>query len=142
MWLECENNGQALAWETVRTIWQKTISRTWPNISTGLIKGIVALPFEYDLSKDSERPRILISMTIWAIWKSRNKHSILDQDVASSETRAVLKELIRDLIRKRWNATRFMEGRRSIRQRTIKTFWADGRFADFNPKTGPSVDFT
>jgi len=82
-------------------------------------------------------------MTIWAIWKSRNKNSILDQDVAPSETREVLKELIRDLIRKSWNATRFMEGgRRLTRQRAFKTLWADGRFADFNPKTGPSVDFT
>jgi len=67
MWLECENNGQALAWETARSIWQKTTSRTWPNISTGLIKGIAALSFEDDLSKDSERLRILVSMTIWAI---------------------------------------------------------------------------
>jgi hypothetical protein len=40
-----------------------------------------------DYSKDSERLRILISMTIWAIWKSRNKNSINDQDVAPSETR-------------------------------------------------------
>jgi len=45
----------------------ETTSRTWPNISTGLIKGITALSFEDDLSKDSERLRILISMTIWAI---------------------------------------------------------------------------
>jgi len=38
MWLECENNGQALAWKTTRSIWRKTTSRTWPNISTGLIQ--------------------------------------------------------------------------------------------------------
>ena len=77
------------------------------------------------------------------MWKSRNKNSILDQVVAPSETREVLKELIRDLIRKSWNATRFMEGgRRLTRQRAIKTLWAARRFAVFNPKTGPSVDFT
>jgi len=79
-------------------------------------------------------------MTIWAIWTSRNKFSILDQDVAPSETREALKELIRDLIRKIRNATHFMEGGRLIRQRAIKTLWADGRFVNFNHKTGPSVD--
>jgi len=96
--LECENNGQALAWETARSIWRKTTSRIWPNISTSLINGIAALSFEDDLSKDSARLRILISMTIWIIWKSRNNNSILDQDVAPSETREVQKGLIRDII--------------------------------------------
>jgi len=82
-------------------------------------------------------------MAIWAIWKSRNKNSILNQDVAPSETREVLKELTRDLIRKSWNATRFLEdGRRKTQQRTIKTLWADGKFVEFNPKTGPAVDFS
>jgi len=128
MWLECEKPWRG---KQQGSFGRKTISRTWPNISTGLIKGIAALSFEDDLSKDSERLRVLISMTIWAIWKSRNKNSILDQDVAPSKTREVLKELIGDLIRKSWNATRFMEGRRrSTRQRAIKTLWADGRVAD------------
>jgi len=82
-------------------------------------------------------------MTIWAIWKSRNKYSILNQDVAPSETRETLKELIWELVRKTWNATRFMEGGgRLARQRAIKTLWADKRFADFNLKTDPSIDFT
>jgi len=72
VWLECEN-GQALAWETARFIWRKITSRTWPNISTGLIKCIAALSFKDNLSKDPERLRILISMRIWAIWRSRNK---------------------------------------------------------------------
>jgi len=82
-------------------------------------------------------------MTIWAIWKSRNKNSILNQDVTPNETREVLKGLISDLIRKSWNATRFMEdGRRLKQQRTIKSLWADGKFAKFDPKTGPAVDFS
>ena len=51
-------------------------------------------------------------MTVWAIWKSRNKDS---KDVATAEAQEVLKVLITDLVRKSWNATCFMEGgRRSI----------------------------
>jgi len=63
-------------------------------------------------------------------------------DVASNEARKVLKELLRDLVRKGWNATRFMEsGRRMERRRALRALWADKRFADFDPKTGPTVDF-
>ena len=143
MWKECENNGQNLAWDTAKLIWQKTTTRTWPDVTMGLIRGATALTFEGDSNKDSERLRILISMTVWAIWKSRNKNTILDLETVPSETRDTLKELIRDLIRKSWNATRFMEGRRKLeRQDTIKALWAHGHFTDFDPKTGPSVDFT
>ena len=82
-------------------------------------------------------------MTIWAIWKSRNKNTILDQEAVPSETRDTLRELIRDLIQKSWNTTRFMEGRRKLEwQSAIKTLWVHGHFTDFSPKMGPSVDFT
>jgi hypothetical protein len=53
------------------------------------------------------------------------------------------KRLIRDLITKSWNASRFMEGgRRMKRQRALKTFWSEKRFVDSDPKTGPTVDFS
>ena len=45
-----------------------------------------------------------------AIWKSRNKNSINDQDVAPRETNETLKELVADLVRKSWNTRRLMEG--------------------------------
>ena len=109
----------------------------------GLIRGVAALSFEDDYGKDSERLRILISMTIWAIWKSRNKNSINNQDVSSNETREVLKDLLQDLIRKSWNATRFLEGgRRSTRQNALRSPWADKRLVDFDLKTGPAIDFS
>jgi|SRR5258706_1057276 len=87
---------------------------TGRNVSTGLIRGAPALSFKYDHSRDSERLGILISMTIWAIWKSINKKAINNQDVASNETVEVLKDVISDLVRKSWNATRFMEGGRRL----------------------------
>jgi len=143
MWIDCENNGQSQAWETSRRIWRKTTDRPWPIISTGLIRGTTALSFKDDLSKDSERLRILISMTIWSIWKSRNENTINNRDVTPGETTGLLEELIRDLVRKSWNSTRFMEGRQKLkRQCAIKVLWAEGRLTDFDPKEGPSVDFT
>jgi hypothetical protein len=39
-------------------------------------------------------------MTIWPIWKSRNKNSINNHDVAISGAKEELKELLRDLITK------------------------------------------
>ena len=114
-----------------------------PDVSAGLIRGAVAISHKDDHNRDSKRLRILISMTIWAIWKSRNKNSINNQDVAANETREVLKDLLSDLVRKSWNATRFIEGgRRLNRQRRLRSLWADKQFADFDHNTGPTVDFS
>ena len=74
----------------------------------------MAISFIDDHNRDSERLCILISMTIWAIWKSRNKNSINNQDIATNETREVLKDLLSDLVRRSWNATRFIEGGRRL----------------------------
>ena len=143
MWLECDNSGQAQAWEMSEKIWNKSTDRAWPTISLGLIRGAAALTFENDMTKDSERLRILISMTIWAIWKSKLKISINNQDVAPSETTQTLKSLISDLVTKSWNATRFMDdGRRMNRQRGLRRLWAADRLTKFDPERGPTVDFT
>ncbi len=101
------------------------------------------LTFEEDFNKDSERLRILISMTIWAIWKSKIKNSINDQVVTLHETAQGLKELISDLIRKSWNTTCFMEeGMKASRRNDLKKLWADGSLTDLGCPTGPEVDFT
>jgi hypothetical protein len=34
------------------------------------------------------------------------------------------------------------DARRRTRQRALRALWADKRFADFDPQTGPTVDFT
>jgi len=55
------------------------------------------------------------------------RKSINDQVVAANEAKEVLKGLIKDLARKSWNATRFMEvGRRMERQTTLR---ASGRIS-------------
>jgi len=109
-----------------KRIWNKSMDRDWLNISMGLIKGIPALAYENDYTKDSERIRIIISLTTWAIWKTRNKSTMNNQEVTTIEARETLKNLITDLVRKSWNATRFMEdGRRLDRQCELWTLWAD-----------------
>ena len=134
MWLDCENNGQTQAWETTRKIWQKWTPRPWPLLLISLIRGAPALSYEDDFNKDAERLRTLISMTIWSIWKSRNKNTILNQDVTPNETRETLKELIQDLIRK--------AGTQEIRQREIRKIWADKKFASFDAKTGLTTELS
>ena len=102
-----------------------------------------SLSFENDLSKDSERIRILISMTVWTIWKSRNKNSINDQDVSQAETRETLRELIRDMIRKSWNATRFLvDSKKRTRRRALRVLWAHGHFTKLDPRSNPTFDFS
>src|SRR5258708_21774786 len=116
------------------------MTRVWPNISLGLIRDAATISFENDHRKDSERLCILISMTIWAIWKSRNKNSINDQDVASCEAKETLKGLIQETIRKSWNATRFSEGsKRRITQRALLVLWTQDNFAHFDPKQDPTI---
>ena len=57
----------------------------------------------------------------WAIWKSKLKSSINNQDVSPNETMQLLKELISDLIKKSWNATRFMaDGSKANRQQALQ----------------------
>ncbi len=68
MWLDCESNEQAMAWEMAKSVWNKTDYYQKPaRYHDGPNKGAAALPLENDYL------RILISMTVWAIWKSRNK---------------------------------------------------------------------
>ena len=143
MWLDCENNGQTQAWEMTRKIWQKCTPRPWPLLLIGLIRGAPTVAYENDFNKDTERLRTLISMTIWSIWKSRNKSTILNQDIAPNETRETLKDLIQDLIRKSWNTMHFMEeGSRKIHQCKLQKIWADKKFASFNVKMGPTIDLS
>ena len=112
MWLECTNSRQSQAWETTEKIWRKLTKRDWLPITLGLIQGSAALTFEKDTNKDSKRIKILISMTIWAIWKSKIKNSINDENVPIHETTQTLKAQISNLIRNSWNATYFMEENR------------------------------
>ncbi len=143
MWLGCENSRQAQVWNMTKRTWQKSTDREWPTISLCLIRGAAALAFEEDFDKDSERLCILITMTIWAIWKSKLKNSINNLDIAPNEMTQVLKDLISDLVRRNWNKTHFMEeGRWANRQRELQQLWADSCLTKFDPKTGPTVNFS
>jgi uncharacterized Zn finger protein (UPF0148 family) len=126
LWLECNNSRQKQAWKMTRELWCKSTGKNWPDIMLGLIRGAAALTLEADTNKDSERLRILISMTIWAIWKSKLKISINDQGVAPNETTQILKESLSELARKSWDATRLMKGsKKENKQRALKKLWAE-----------------
>jgi len=131
MWLECVNSGQGHAWETAAKTWNKTSNKNWPPITLGMIRGSAVLTFEEDFNKDLERLQILISMTIWVIWKSKIKNSINNQVVTLHEMAQGLKELISDLIRKSWNTMHFIEEGMKASQRN-----------DLGCPMGPEVNFT
>ena len=81
-------------------------------------------------------------MTVWAIWKSRNKYSINDQYVAPIETGETLKVLIQEQVRKSWNATHLMKSdRRMNSQGALRTPCAKDRPANSDLKPGPIVEF-
>ena len=92
--------------------WNKSSDRDWPNISMGLIKAAPAMAFEHDSNKDSQRLRILISLTTWAIWKCRNKSTTNNEEISIIDAKETLKNLVTDLVRRSWNATKHMEKRR------------------------------
>jgi len=103
------------------------------------------LVFDEDYNRDSEWLRILIYMTTWAIWKSRNKNAISNQDVSPIETKEILKDPISNLIRNSWIETRFMEDKKKpTRQRELKALciWGDKRFANFDAEPYPTVNFS
>ena len=81
-------------------------------------------------------------MTIWAIWKSKIKNSINDENVPIHETTQMLKAQISNLIRNSWNAMCFMEeNRKASRRQGIRKLWADERLTNFDPERGPKVDY-
>jgi len=82
-------------------------------------------------------------MTVWAIWKSKIKISIQNQDVTPNETTQILKGLLTDLVTKSWNATRFMEeGKRRRKQKKLRRLWAEEKLTKFDPLAGPQINFT
>lgn len=64
-----------------------------------------------------------------------NKNSMGDQEVTAIETDETLKALISDLVRKNWNATRFLGGhRRSMRQRELPIALGGQGFRQLRPE--------
>ena len=109
----------------------------------GLIKGAPAMAFEHDSNKDSQRLRILISLTTWAIWKCRNKSTMNNEEISIIDAKETLKNLVTDLVRRNWNATKHMEKRRrEMRQKELRSLWAEDRLTNFAHKQGPIMDFT
>jgi hypothetical protein len=119
----------------------------WPDMSIGLIRGSAALTLTDKNKKplrntDSERIRIFISMTIWAIWKARNMHTMNDSPAPPSETPKLMKTLLKDLITKSWNSTQFSPPElKKKKEERIKKLWKDGTIVTFDRGKPPNFDF-
>jgi len=99
--------------------------------------------FDDDYNRDSERLRILISLTVWAIWKARNKNTTSNQNVSLNESKELLKDLISSLIRNSWIETCFTNDKKRLtRQRELRALWGDKHFANFDARPYPTVDFS
>jgi len=86
---------------------------------------------------------MLIATTVWAIWKSKIKISIQNQNVTPNETTQLLKGLLTELVTKSWNATRFMEeGKRVRKRKKLRKLWAEEKLTKFDPLAGPQINFT
>jgi len=65
------------------------------------------------------------------------------QVFSSHETKEILKEMLSNLIRNSWIATKFMEPtKRMIRQRKLRSLWGDGSFVDFEASPYPTINFS
>jgi hypothetical protein len=66
-----------------------------------------------------------------------------DQDVAPNETTQILKELLSDPVRKSWDATRLMKtSRKENKQQALRKLWAEKRMTEFDPGSGPHINFS
>jgi ribonuclease HI len=147
LWLDCQYNSQSQAWKTARRLWAKTTTQRWPRLSIGLLRGIGAVTltdFQGGPTRDmsSERLRIIISMTIWAIWKNRNNYAIQNRPVALSDASNLLIELLKDLITKSCNALKFETDKHRERKRLrLRKLWAHGKLVIMEPGQAPTFDF-
>jgi hypothetical protein len=130
LWLDCQFNGQKEAWKTAKTIWRRTTKAKWPEISIGLIRGIGSFAMEDEPEKlkrnrDAERARILISTTVWTIWKARNQRAIQNIWTPASEPSKALRKTLSEYVTKSWNALQFKTSskRKGKSERRLSELW-------------------
>lgn len=93
-------------------------------MSLGLIRGAGALALTSEKTdtalsmkrnQDAERLKILMTTTVWAIWKTRNLKTIQGVPVRKSEASRLLIELLTADITNRWNAIKFLSKKQQTR---------------------------
>src|SRR5258706_5233181 len=128
MCLDCENNGQEMAWETARNI----IYGAKQHRATGL-RCLRKRPQQ--TLRETTHPDFYDNMGNMEIKNQklnefkRNKTGIERPPFRSSE-----EKLERDVCHG--------SGRRLTRQCKLRTLWMDKRLAEFDLKTGPTVEFS
>jgi hypothetical protein len=87
---------------------------------------------------DTNRLQILIALSIWAIWKARNKRA-MDPE-GPNDAKNMFIESLKDIITKTWNATSFdTKKRRPMQEARIQALW--GEIATLQRGKSPTFDF-
>jgi hypothetical protein len=148
LWTECKYNGQKECWRTARQIWQRCTSTTWPHIDIGIIWGIGAFRFSNGQgaikhSTDSERFGTMAALAVWAIWKARNERAICPERPTTAESASsILKEVLKDIIKKSWISTNFEpENRRQKCATKLTTLWGYNSVAVLERGKPPTFGF-
>lgn len=147
IWLDCPFNGQTEAWEEAKSLWERTSAWPWPQLNIGTLRGIGALTTTDEQGKPSkdmstERIRSIISITIWAIWKTRNNHAIQEKHTQTTDAKNLFIEILKENITKCWNALKFENERaRSKKSIRLRKIWADGTIVNLEMGKAPTFGF-
>jgi hypothetical protein len=130
LWIGCPYNGQKEAWEAAKDIWKRVSAKEWPALSVGLLRGIGAIELKDESGKplmtsDSKKLKILITASIWAIWKTRNRRSISNVHTAPEDSVKELLNILKDLSKKLANRTSLYTHEANKSHKKSQTPWND-----------------
>lgn len=110
LWLGCQHNSQSNAWEYTRWLWNKTSKKPMPYPSIGLIRGSTAITLidgtNTPAHTDSTRMRLLVTITCWAIWKTRNNLAISNTPIERTDSAKLTREILQELLTRSYNSLR------------------------------------
>jgi ribonuclease HI/exonuclease III len=76
----CDRHKAKELWKEINKIWTQTTEEQWPTVSPGIIRGLGTVKFRDKDGKDQLEKeklyKILVSTTIWTVWKERNTRRI------------------------------------------------------------------
>lgn len=114
--LDCEENNCKEIWEESKKLWSKIErEKEWEQPNIEIIKGIGAYRKQQENGKPdkgtTKRYQILVTETIWTIWKIRNNRIFNNKKLPKEANKDIWKETMRRIILIHWEM---------IKQRTIE----------------------
>lgn len=133
--LECRWTHQNKAWDYIGEIW-KTINKVennnneWKKPSIGLIRGIGAVQIKKGERADkglTSLYKILITETVWILWKGRNERVINDNHIDEKEILWKIKDRLVERMQLDWLKIKWTEKRKREKARNeLKEIWCRG----------------